>query len=39
MKQRRVFKICKGQWSITGVALIFPTILQAKVYLLKNFNY
>ena len=37
MKKRRVFKTYIGQWTITGVALVFPTKLAAKRYLRKHF--
>ena len=35
MKTRQVFKVGKGQWSITGVALVFTTKRAAKRYLKK----
>lgn len=37
MKKRQVLKICKGQWSITGVALIFTSKRAAKRYLKKMY--
>lgn len=37
MKTRQIFKIYKGQWSITGVALVFTTKRAAKRYLKRMY--
>ena len=34
---RQVFKICKGQYSITGVALVFTSKGAAKRYLKRMY--
>lgn len=37
MKTRQVFKICKGQYSITGVAHVFTSKRAAKRYLKRMY--
>lgn len=37
MKTRQIFKICKGQYSITGVALVFTSKRAAKRYLKRMY--